>query len=316
VILALAGGVGGAKLAHGLARVLVPQELVIAVNTGDDFEHLGLHVAPDLDSVMYKLAGLNDRERGWGLADESWRFMAALERLGGECWFRLGDQDLATHIERTRRLRQGETLSQVTAALCERLGIAHPVTPMSDDAVRTMVVTPDGTIPFQDYFVRLGCAPTVRDFAFAGADTASPAPAFAGALASPGLSAIVLCPSNPYVSIAPLLAIPAVREAIEARRAPLVAVSPIIGGEAVKGPAAKMMREMGVDASAAGIAAYYGRLLDGLIIDAADAALAGDIEAAGTAVRVAPTLMRGADDERLLAEETLSFAASLGGRRR
>ena len=315
MILALAGGVGGAKLANGLACSLAPADLVVAVNTGDDFEHLGLHVSPDLDSVMYRLAGLNDQKRGWGLAGEGWRFMEALERLGGETWFRLGDRDLATHVERTRRLRDGETLSQVTTALGARLGIADRVAPMSDDPVRTMVTTPEGTLPFQDYFVRHACAPVVREFTFAGADAAAPAPALADALASPGLAAIVLCPSNPYVSIAPILAIPAVAAAIEGRRVPLVAVSPIVGGAAVKGPAAKMMREIGVAPSAAGVAAHYGALLDGIVIDTADAALAGAIEATGVAVRVAPTLMRGPEDERRLAEDVLAFAASLGGRR-
>jgi LPPG:FO 2-phospho-L-lactate transferase len=314
VILALAGGVGGAKLAHGLTRIVAPDELVIAVNTGDDFEHLGLHVSPDLDSVMYKLAGLNDAERGWGMAHESWHFMAALARLGGESWFRLGDRDLATHVERTRRLSAGATLSRVTAALCERLGIVHPVIPMSDDPVRTMVVTADGTLPFQDYFVRHACAPVVQAFAFDGAAIASPAPALAKALASPDLSAIVLCPSNPYVSIAPILAIPAVAAALEAHRVPLVAVSPIIGGDAVKGPLAKMMRELGVVPSAVAVSAHYGSLLDGLIIDRADARLAGPIEAAGTAVHLAPILMRNADDEARLAEEVLSFATTLQGR--
>lgn len=311
MILALAGGVGGAKLAHGLARLLPPEELVIAVNTADDFEHLGLHVSPDLDSVMYKLAGLNDTERGWGLADESWQFMAALERLGGETWFNLGDKDLATHVERTRRLVAGETLSEVTAALRGALGIEHRIVPMTDAPVRTMVETDKGSIPFQEYFVRLRCEPAVTGFRFAGSDEAAPAPALSTALASDDLTAIVICPSNPFVSIDPILSLPGLADAIKDRAAPLVAVSPIIGGETVKGPAAKMMTEMGQPPSAGAIAVHYGDFLDGLVIDVADTALATDIEAEGTQVLIAPTLMRTADDERSLADAVIRFAATL-----
>jgi LPPG:FO 2-phospho-L-lactate transferase len=314
MILALAGGVGGAKLAHGLARILSPDELVIAVNTGDDFEHLGLHISPDLDSVMYKLAGLNDTERGWGLADESWHFMAALARLEAETWFNLGDRDLATHVERTRRLATGETLSQITTALCHALGIDHTVVPMTDSAVRTMVTTEAGTIPFQDYFVRLRCEPVVTGFLFNGTEQVHLAPMFAEALGSEDLSAIVICPSNPYVSIDPILSLADVATAIEERRVPLVAVSPIIGGGAIKGPAAKMMTELGLQPSAASIASHYGRRLDGLVIDQTDEALAPKIEAMGIAIHVAQTIMKTADDERMLAQEVLTFAASLNVR--
>ena len=310
-MLALAGGVGGAKLAHGLARILSPDELVIAVNTGDDFEHLGLHISPDLDSVMYKLAGLNDTERGWGLAGESWHFMEALARLGAETWFNLGDRDLATHMERTRRLAAGETLSQITTSLCHALGIKHTIAPMTDSTVKTMVTVESGTIPFQDYFVRLRCAPAVTGFHFAGAEGARPAPIFAEVLQSDDLSAIVLCPSNPYVSIDPILSLAEVSAAIAARNVPLVAVSPIIGGNAIKGPAAKMMTELGLQPSAASIAAHYGRRLDGLIIDQTDRALAPEIEATGIATCIAQTIMQTADDERTLAQAVLSFAAAL-----
>ena len=310
-MLALAGGVGGAKLAHGLARILSPDELVIAVNTGDDFEHLGLHISPDLDSVMYKLAGLNDTERGWGLAGESWHFMEALARLGAETWFNLGDRDLATHMERTRRLAAGETLSQITTSLCHALGIKHTIAPMTDSTVKTMVTVETGTIPFQDYFVRLRCAPAVTGFHFAGAEGARPAPIFAEVLQSGDLSAIVLCPSNPYVSIDPILSLAEVSAAIAARNVPLVAISPIIGGNAIKGPAAKMMTELGLQPSAASIAAHYGRRLDGLIIDQTDRALAPEIEATGIATCIAQTIMQTADDERTLAQAVLSFAAAL-----
>ena len=284
MILALAGGVGGAKLAHGLARLMPPDELLIAVNTGDDFEHLGLHICPDLDSVMYKLAGLNDTERGWGLADESWDFMAALGRLGGDTWFNLGDKDLATHVERTRRLAKGETLSEVTAALCGALGIEHRIVPMTDAPVTTMVDTETGPIPFQDYFVRLRCEPAVIGFRFTGSDQAAPTPALAATLASDSLSAIIICPSNPYVSIDPILSLSGLTDAIKNHAAPVVAVSPIIGGDTIKGPAAKMMAERGQTPSAGVIANHYGDLLDGLVIDLTDAALAPDIDAGGTPV--------------------------------
>ena len=310
-VLALAGGVGGAKLVNGLAAVLGPGELAIAVNTGDDFEHLGLHISPDLDSVMYRLAGLNDPERGWGLRDETWQFMAALETLGGETWFRLGDRDLATHVERTRRLAAGETLSDVTGVLCRALGIAHPVIPMSDDPVRTVVLSGGARIPFQRYFVEQACAPAVEGFVFEGAEQAGAAPALAAALASPDLAAIVICPSNPFVSIRPILSIPAVAHALSRRRAPVVAVSPLIGGAAVKGPAAKMMAEMDLPVSSAGIAASYGPLIDGLVIDAGDAGEAATLPATGPAVRCAPTLMRNAADEQALARAVLDFAAGL-----
>jgi LPPG:FO 2-phospho-L-lactate transferase len=316
MILALAGGVGGAKLAHGLARILSPDELLIAVNTGDDFVHLGLHVSPDLDSVMYKLAGLNDPVRGWGLAGESWHFMDALGRLGGESWFNLGDRDLATHVERTRRLAAGETLSSVTAALCGALGIRHRVVPMSDDPVRTIVLSGAERIPFQDYFVRLNCAPAVGGFVFEGATAARPSAALAEALADPALDAIVICPSNPFVSIAPIMALPAMAEAFARRGVPIVAVTPIIGGTAVKGPAAKMMAELGVPPSASAIAAHYGASIDGFVVDAQDAAEAGAVEALGTRALVVPTLMRTADDERRLAEDTLRFARALRPRHR
>ena len=300
MILALAGGVGGAKLADGLARVLEARELTVAVNTGDDFEHLGLHISPDLDTVMYTLAAVANPDTGWGQAGESWHFMDALARLGGQTWFRLGDRDLATHIERSRRLAQRESLSAVTRALCERLGVRHAIVPMSDDPVRTVVHTDDGVLEFQDYFVRRRCEPRVRKVEYRGAERARPAERLAQALAQPELRGIVFCPSNPYLSIAPVLAVPGVREAIERRRVPAVAVSPIIGGQAVKGPAAKLMAELGVEASSVEIARYYKGLVDALVLDRADADLVGAVEALGLRARVTDTLMRSdADRERV-----------------
>ena len=310
-ILALAGGVGGAKLARGLADVLDPGRLRVAVNTGDDFEHMGLPISPDLDTVMYTLAGCANPETGWGVADETWSFMEAVGDLGGETWFRLGDRDLATHVMRRRMLDDGRTLSEATDALAGALGIRHRIVPMSNEPVRTVVETDEGTLPFQDYFVRRKCEPRVSAFRFEGIEAALPSPGFVAALSAPDLEAVVICPSNPYVSVAPIVGIPAVAEFIDARQAPIVAVSPIVGGRAIKGPAAKMMVELGAETSALGIARHYGARIDGIVIDEVDAALASDIEALGVAVRVAQTIMRSEDDSRMLAEETLAFAAGL-----
>ena len=299
MILALAGGVGGAKLAAGMARALLPDELVIAVNTGDDFEHLGLQVSPDLDTVMYTLAGIANPQTGWGQAGETWSFMQALERLGGPAWFQLGDRDLATHVERTRRLASGESLTAVTRAICERLGVRHAVVPMSDDPVRTVVHTDKGELEFQHYFVRERCEPRVERIDYRHSAAARPSAALSAALANPALRGVVICPSNPYLSIAPILAVPGVREAI-GRCARVVAVSPIIAGEAVKGPAAKLMRELGVEPSAVEVARYYRGIARTIVIDRADAALAPAVEALGLHAAIEDTLMRDdADRERL-----------------
>jgi LPPG:FO 2-phospho-L-lactate transferase len=313
-VIALCGGVGGAKMAFGLTRILAPDDLTIVVNTGDDFEHLGLAIAPDLDTVAYTLSGLADRARGWGLEGETWAFMEALRRLGGEDWFNLGDRDLATHIERTRRLAAGESLSAVTAHLTGRLGIAHTVAPMSDQPVRTWVDTHEGALPFQAYFVRERCAPVVTGIRFEGAGAALPSPTFAAALARPDLAAILICPSNPYLSIDPILAVPGVREAIARSAAPCVAVSPIVGGQAVKGPAAKLMAERGLKPGGVAIARHYLGLIDGLLVDAGDAHEAAEIDALGVTTRAAPTMMLSDDDRIAVAREALDFAAALAGR--
>ncbi len=297
MIVALAGGVGGAKLAAGLARVLPPEELVIAVNTGDDFEHLGLHVSPDLDTVMYTLAGIANPATGWGRADETWSFMEALARLGGPTWFRLGDRDLATNVERTRRLRGGETLSEVTRDLCGRLGVRQAVVPMSDDPVRTVVHTDHGALEFQHYFVRDRCEPRVQRLEYRGAENARASAALREALGRSDLAGVLFCPSNPYLSIAPILAVAGVREAIAGRA---VAVSPIIAGQAVKGPAAKIMRELGIEPSALEVARFYHGLVRALVIDRADADLAARIETLGIRAVLEDTLMTGdAGRERL-----------------
>jgi LPPG:FO 2-phospho-L-lactate transferase len=310
-VIALCGGVGGAKMAFGLTRVLADADLTVVVNTGDDFEHLGLAVSPDIDTVVYTLSGLADAERGWGLGGETWGFMSALRRLGGDDWFQLGDHDLAMHVERTRRLAAGETLSAVTARLAGQLGLRHAIVPMSDQPVRTWVDTTDGPLAFQHYFVRERCAPVVRAVRFEGASGARPSPAFAEALARPDLAAILICPSNPYLSIDPILSIPGVRQTIANTRAPCVAVSPIVGGEAIKGPAAKLMRELGVAPGAAAVAAHYAGLIDGLILDTVDADEADAVERLGLTAKVTASVMRSDDDRIALAGDALAFAASL-----
>jgi LPPG:FO 2-phospho-L-lactate transferase len=309
-VVALAGGVGGAKLADGLAQLL-RERLTVVVNTGDDFTHLGLHVSPDLDTVTYTLAGIANPNTGWGIVDETWNFMAQVERLGGPAWFRLGDRDLATHALRTERLAAGETLSAVTALLCRSLGVVPKLLPMSDDPVRTMIRGDDGELPFQDYFVRLACAVPVRGIRYAGSETARINSALG---AAPDLSAIVICPSNPYLSVDPILAVPGMRAWLRARGRPIVAVSPIIGGAAIKGPAAKIMAELGAPVSAMGIARHYRGLVDGLVIDEIDAALASEIAAEGMAVQVAPTVMSAPEDRVALARTCLAFAGELPDR--
>ncbi len=311
---ALSGGVGGAKLCWGLSRVLEADQLLLVANTGDDFEHFGLHVSPDLDTVMYTLAGQSNPDTGWGRRDESWNCMTALEELGGEIWFRLGDRDLATHLERTQRLRQGHSLSEVTAELARHLGIAHPVVPMTDDPVRTLVETSEGTLPFQDYFVRRRCEPVVTALRFEGSQRARLSQGMTIGLHDPRLGAVVICPSNPFVSVDPILSLPHCSEVLRACQAPLVAVSPIVGGEAIKGPAAKMMRELGMPVSALGVADYYQKrgLLDGFVLDVRDEELLEDVEALGVPALVTETVMRTDRDKIELAREVLDFAYSLG----
>jgi LPPG:FO 2-phospho-L-lactate transferase len=307
-IVALSGGVGGAKLAHGLSLALPPEELSIIVNTADDFRHLGLHIAPDLDSVMYALAGLSDPARGWGRRDETWTFMEALRGLSGESWFQLGDGDLAIHVERSWRLAQGAALSEVTAHLCRALGIAARVLPMSDDPVRTRVLTAEGWLDFQEYFVHRQCQPAVREFLFAGAETARAQPDALAALERRDLRAIIICPSNPFVSVEPILAVPGLRAAIRQSHAPVVAVTPIIGGKAIKGPAAKMMTELGLDVSGAAVARRYAGLIDGFVIDQADVF---PEPLPGVTFFSAATLMNSTDDRLRLAHAVLRAADTL-----
>lgn len=305
-VVALCGGVGGAKLALGLERLIGP-DLTVIVNTGDDFKHLGLHVSPDIDTVVYTLGGLSDLERGWGRADETWNFMEALGGLGGETWFRLGDRDLAMHVERTRALRGGVSLTDFTAATARRLGIAANILPMSDDRVETMVITSDGPLPFQRYFVGLQCAPVVKRLEFNGAERAAATNQVLAALKNPDLAAIIVCPSNPYLSVDPILAVADIRKALDEVTAPIIAVSPLIGGRAVKGPTAKIMGELGVPADTASIATHYG-FIDGLIVDDTDRAEAGKLE---LPVLITSTLMRSLEDRDRLAADCLEFADQL-----
>lgn len=311
-VVALSGGVGGAKLVLGLSRVLPPGRLTVIANTGDDFEHLGLHISPDLDTLTYVLAGLDNPVTGWGRRDETWSFMDALGALGGETWFKLGDRDLAMHVERTRRLRDGEALSAITAEIAARLGIATRIVPMTDGRVRTRVETREGDLDFQEYFVHRQCAPVVSGFVFAGAAEAEPHPAALAALRDARLRAVVICPSNPFISIDPILAVPGMREALAAARAPVIAVSPIIDGRAVKGPTAKMMAELGLSVDAATVAAHYRGLIDGYVVDTGDSEMAAKPD---LAVEVTKTLMQTLADREALARSVLTFADRLAAAR-
>lgn len=304
---ALSGGIGGAKLSLGLAQLL-GDRLAVIVNTGDDFEHLGLAISPDVDTMLYTLSGLANPETGWGRRDETWRFMEAIAQIGGPTWFRLGDRDLATHVERTRRLRAGETPTAVTAHLAARFGVKARVLPMTDDAVRTTVETAEGTLAFQDYFVREQCRPAVRSLRYEGADTARVSAEVKTALSEPTLGGIVVCPSNPWLSVDPVLAVPGMREAIRATGVPVVAVSPIVGGKAVKGPTAKIMIELGLRPDVHTIARHYEGLLDALVIDAADNELADGLS---TRVSVCNTLMQTTDDKIALARHCLALCERL-----
>ena len=305
MIIALSGGIGGAKLALGLSRVLPPEELLIVANTGDDFEHYGLTICPDTDTLLYTLAGLDNPKLGWGRADESWAFMETLALLGGADWFRLGDRDLALHVLRSHRLAAGETLSAITDDVRKRLSIGPRILPISDDPLRTQINTDQGWLDFQDWFVRLRAEPLARAVRFAGVEQARPQPVLLEALrAKP--RGIVICPSNPFISIEPILAVPGLRDAIAASGAPVVAVSPIIAGQAVKGPTARMFEALGVPPSAAAVAARYGDLLDGFVMEHGD-------DDAGITPRVfyAATMMRDLADKTALARQVLTAIEAL-----
>jgi LPPG:FO 2-phospho-L-lactate transferase len=307
-IVVLTGGIGGAKLVLGLTRIVPPGNLTAIVNTGDDFRHLGLHVSPDIDTLLYTLSGLADPERGWGRAGETWNFMAALRAIGGDDWFMLGDADLALHVERTRALA-GETLSAVTQRFARRLGIDIAIVPMSDDPVATRVATDEGELDFQRYFVQRRCEPVLRHVRFEGAETARPAPGALAALAAPGLSAILIAPSNPWLSVDPILAVPGMREALRAAGVPIVLVTPLPGGQAVKGPTAKIMAELGLELTAASIARHYEGLVDAIVLDDADDPAAIAVPSVRT-----DTMMRTLDDRIRVARAAIDLAARVGRR--
>jgi LPPG:FO 2-phospho-L-lactate transferase len=304
-IVALAGGVGGAKLAHGLAQILEPEELTVIVNTGDDFEHFGLYICPDLDTVCYALAGMANPETGWGRADETWNTLENISNLGGVDWFKLGDKDLATHLERTRRLKEGYSLSQITKDFCRAWGIQHTILPMSDKPVRTFVETNEGTLAFQEYFVHRKCEPRVQGFWFDGADRADPAPGARQAIQSADI--VVICPSNPWVSIDPILRVILLTPCAGGR---VVAVSPIIGGEAIKGPAAKMYRELGIEPSALAVAKHYQGKITDFVLDTVDAQLNENVRGLNMKTLVTNTLMKSHEDSKKLAHALLNFIRS------
>lgn len=306
-VVALAGGVGGAKLADGLYQQLPPNQLTVVVNTGDDFSHLGLHISPDIDTVVYTLAGLANQEHGWGRSDESWNALGTIRQLEGPTWFQLGDKDIGLHLVRSSRLQAGQSLSQVTRSICQALAVEAQVLPMSDEPVRTQVATEQGELAFQEYFVARRCQPVVQGFRFEGVASARPAPGVLEAIESADL--IVLCPSNPWVSLDPILAVAGIRPALEEKV--VVGVSPIIGGKAVKGPAAKMYRELGFDASALAVANHYDELLTGFIVDEVDEPAKEDIAALGIHTRARPTIMTNREERKTLAGQVLAFAEDL-----
>ena len=313
LVLALAGGVGGAKLGLGLARVLPPERLAIVVNTGDDERFHGLHVSPDLDTMTYTLSGLYNPETGWGIHGDTFETLQMLNRLGADTWFNLGSRDFAMHIRRTELLAQGFSLSQVTSQLTAKLGIGHRIIPMSDQPVRTVLETDDGTLSMQEYFVKRRAEPVVNSISYVGSADACPSPGFAAALDA--AAAIVICPSNPFLSVAPILSIPGVRDAIASHWAPRVAVSPIVGGTAVRGPAGKIMQELGAEVSAVGVAREYREICDVLVLDSQDENLANYVAAEGVEAAVMPTIMQTDDDKVQLAERVLELAADLENRR-
>jgi LPPG:FO 2-phospho-L-lactate transferase len=300
----LTGGVGGAKLVLGLIHTQDPNSVTAIVNTGDDFRHLGLYVSPDIDTLLYTLSGKANAAQGWGREGESWAFLSALKELGGEDWFMLGDMDMALHVLRTAMLAKGESLSAITLHFAQAWGIGAHILPMSDDPVATMIDSDEGELEFQRYFVERRCVPAVRAVRFAGAEVAKPAPGVVEAILA--ADTVLIAPSNPWLSVDPLLAIAGIRQALIECKAPVVAVSPLIGGQAVKGPTAKLMAELGLAVDNSSIARHYGEILDGLLIDSGD-----DCNVPGLAVAQTNTLMETMDDKKRVAQAALALAALL-----
>ena len=306
-LVALAGGTGAAKLLRGLDALVGPGTLVIIGNTGDDALIWGLHVSPDLDTVCYSLGGLIDEDRGWGLRDETFRTLGEMVRFGEPTWFNLGDRDLATHLHRTRLLSEGKTLSEATVKIARDLGVSHAVLPMSDQPVRTRILGPEGWLSFQEYFVREKTQVEVRGVEYGGAVSAFPAPGVLKAIAA--ADAVIVCPSNPVTSIGPILAVPGLSRALEITQATVLAVSPIIGGQAVSGPAGRLMTPRGLEVSPLGVAAAYAPWLETLVVDTVDAALAPSLEARGVRPIVTDTFMRDREGEIALARRVLEGLA-------
>ncbi|RJF91277.1 2-phospho-L-lactate transferase [Sphingomonas cavernae] len=302
-VVVLTGGVGGAKFVLGLQHCAEVAQLTAIVNTGDDFRHLGLHVSPDIDTLLYTLSGQANAMQGWGREGESWNFMAALKGLGGPDWFNLGDGDLALHVLRTERLAQGETLSTLTAGFAQAWGIAASVLPMSDNAVATWLETDEGALPFQSYFVERQCRPVTRAIRFEGAEEARPAPGVLEALAD--ADAVFIAPSNPWLSVDPVLAVPSIAAALRAISAPVIAISPLVGGKAVKGPTTKLMAELGIDADNEAIARHYAGLVSGLLHDS------GDTPPTSVPAHSTATLMTSLDDKIRVARGAIAFAKAL-----
>ena len=309
--LALSGGIGGAKLALGLEHIFNSTKLMIAGNTGDDFEHFGLNISPDLDTLLYTLSGKSDFERGWGLANETWSFMKAMKEIGGETWFQLGDRDLAIHVERTRKLKEGERLSLITSSFCRKFGVKSHIVPATDDSLKTLVKTPKGILSFQHYFVRDQCRPKILGLKYEGSENAQPCPALEEALESSLLETVVVCPSNPFLSIDPILAVKGVREKLKSSKARVIAVSPIVGGDAVKGPTANNLRDLGFSVSAYTIAKYYSDFIDGFMLDKEDKNEISRIESLGMQVGLADTVMTDLQSKIKLAEDVLRFSETV-----
>jgi len=309
--IAVSGGVGGAKLALGLEKIIQSEDLMVIGNVGDDFRHFGLHISPDIDTLLYTLSGKSDIEKGWGLANETWEFMSAMKELGGDIWFQLGDRDLATHVERTRRLKHGESLSEITDYFRRTFGIGATIIPATDDQLRTIVETDIGVLNFQEYFVRERCNPRIQNLHFQGSESAYPQKELTKALGSTELQSIIFCPSNPLLSIDPILSIQGLKKAFADSGAKIVAVTPIVGGAAIKGPAAKNLRELGYPVSATTVAKHYQGLIHGFVLDKRDREETKQIEKLGISVLVAETIMNDLETKIQLAEKTLQFAKSI-----
>ena len=309
--IAVSGGVGGAKLALGLEKIIQSEDLMVIGNVGDDFRHFGLHISPDIDTLLYTLSGKSDIEKGWGLANETWEFMSAMKELGGDIWFQLGDRDLATHVERTRRLQHGESLSEITDYFRRTFGIGATIIPATDAQLRTIVETDIGVLNFQEYFVRERCNPRIQNLHFQGSESAYPQKELTKALGSTELQSIIFCPSNPLLSIDPILSIQGLKKAFADSGAKIVAVTPIVGGAAIKGPAAKNLRELGYPVSATTVAKHYQGLIHGFVLDKRDREETKQIEKLGIAVLVAETIMNDLETKIQLAEKTLQFAKSI-----